>query len=123
MTGLDSGRTTYGMGAPTISRAAAAYRGLAADERQEFRLPALLKEHLARVVSVTGQSITEYITAAIAERVTQDLAATSEWTLTVDEQVALLKILAADEGPSERAKAAAKRARSLFGELPPSSSR
>lgn len=101
----------------SISRAAAAYRGLAADERQEFRLPALLKDHLARVVSLTGQSITEYITAAIAERVTQDLAATAEWALTVDEQVALLKILANDAQPSERANAVAARAGSLFGEL------
>lgn len=106
------------MSSPASSRSASAYRGLAADERQEFRLPALLKEHLARVVSLSGQSITEYITAAIAERVTQDLAATAEWTLTVDEQVALLKILAADAGPSPRAESVAERARALFGDLP-----
>lgn len=105
------------MGDATTSRAAASYRGLAADERQEFRLPALLKEYLARVVAQTGQSITEYITAAIAERVTQDLAATAEWALTIDEQVSLLKILASDAGPSERANATAGRARALFGEL------
>lgn len=105
------------MGDATTSRAAASYRGLAADERQEFRLPALLKEHLGRVVAQTGQSITEYITAAVAERVTQDLAANTEWALTVDEQVSLLKILANDAGPSERANSAAERARALFGEL------
>ena len=117
MTGARSCRTTYGMRDVVISRAAAAYRGLAADERQEFRLPALLKEHLARVVALSGHSVTEYITVAIAERVTQDLAATAEWALTVDEQVALLKILASDEGPSARAGSVAERARDLFGEL------
>ena len=117
LTDLPSARTTYGMGDATTSRAAATYRGLAADERQEFRLPALLKEHLGRVVAVTGQSITEYITEAVAERVTQDLAANTEWALTVDEQVSLLKILANDAGPSERANAAAERARALFGGL------
>lgn len=116
LTGPPSARTTYGMGDAIIARAAATYRGLAADERQEFRLPALLKEHLARVVAQTGQSITEYITAAVAERVTQDLAATAEWTLTVDEQVALLKILASDAQPTARANAAAEKARALFGE-------
>jgi len=105
------------MGDAPISRAAATYRGLAADERQEFRLPALLKEHLGRVVAGTGQSITEYITAAVAERVTRDLAATAEWALTVDEQVALLKILANDARPSDRANATAERARAMFGEV------
>lgn len=104
------------MGEAVISRAVAAYRGLPADERQEFRLPALLKEHLARVVALSGKSVTEYITEAVAERVTQDLAATAEWALTVDEQVALLKILAGAEEPSARARAVAERARAMFGE-------
>lgn len=112
------------MAGSTTSKAAAAYRGLAADERQEFRLPGLLKEHLARVVAETGQSITEYVTAAVAERVSRDLAASGEWALTVDEQAALLKLLASDAGPSERSRAAAKRAKTLFGDLPyPTASR
>jgi|GEM_PF-1619012 len=105
------------MGEAVISRAVAVYRGLPADERQEFRLPALLKEHLARVVALSGRSITEYITEAVAERVTRDLAASAEWALTVDEQVALLKILASDEAPSARANSVSERARALFGEL------
>lgn len=128
LTGLHSARTTYGMGEDANSKAGskasskaaassavATYRSLPADERQEFRLPALLKEHMGRVVAQTGQSVTEYINAAVAERVTHDLAASAEWALTVDEQVALLKILAGDAQPSERANAAAQRARALFG--------
>jgi len=105
------------MNEKAIPSAATPYRGLPADERQEFRLPALLKEHLSRVVASSGQSITEYITTAIAERVTQDLASTVEWVLTVDEQAALLKILARDAVPSARAESAAERARTLFGEI------
>ena len=73
-----------------------------ADERQEFRPSALPEEHLGREVEVTGQSIPEYITAAVAERATQDLAATAEWVPPmIDEQVAFLKILASEAGPSE----------------------
>lgn len=69
-----------------MSLALAAYRSLPADERQEFRLPALLKEHLSRAAERTGQTTTEYITATLVEQVTQDLAATTEWALTVPEQ-------------------------------------
>lgn len=100
-----------------MSDAATIYRALPADERQEFRLPSLLKEHLGRVVARSGQSVTEYITGALAERVTRDLVAAAEWTLTVDEQVALLKALASERGPSPRVRAAATRANALFGEL------
>ena len=92
----------YGMKQVATARAAAVYRAMPADERQEFRLPALLKEHLGRVVALSGQSITEYIMAAVAERVTQDLATTGEWTLTVDEQAALLRIFATDHAPDRK---------------------
>ena len=99
------------------SSAIAAYRTLPADDRQEFRLPALLKDHLSRAAAQTGQSVTEYITAAVAERVTHDLADSTEWALTVPEQEALLHVLAASPGPSARARKMAKRADALFGPL------
>ncbi len=99
------------------STAIAAYRMLPADDRQEFRLPALLKDHLGRAAARTGQSVTEYITAVLAERVTHDLAETTEWVLTVPEQEALLRALAALPGPSARARRVAKRAAALFGPL------
>lgn len=58
----------------------------------------------------------EYITDAVAERVTADLAASSEWILSVDEQVALMNLLVrAPTAPSARAVEAAKRADALFG--------
>ncbi|HWZ59472.1 MAG TPA: hypothetical protein VNW46_10910 [Gemmatimonadaceae bacterium] len=96
-----------------------AYRALPADERQEFRLPGLLKEHLSRAAARTGQTIAEYITAALAERVTRDLAETTEWTLTAPEQEALLRTLAAASKPSAQATKLAARADALFGPLPP----
>lgn len=92
------------------------YRSLPADERQEFRLPALLKEHLNRAAAQSGKSLAEYITGALAERVTEDLAASMEWTLSVDEQKELMKILVASPtSPSSRALLAAERADALFG--------
>ena len=100
-----------------MSPAVAAYRSLPADDRQEFRLPALLKEHLSRAAERAGQTTTEYITAALAERVTQDLAETTEWALTVPEQEQLLRALAASSGPSARARGVAARADTVFGPL------
>lgn len=105
----------YGM--PATSSAVSVYRGLPANDRQEFRLPALLKEHLARAAAQTGQSLAEYISTALAERVTRDLAMSNDWALTVDEQTELMKILVAANAPSARARAAAQRADALFGTM------
>jgi len=102
-----------------MSEAATLYRALPAEERQEFRLPKLLKEHLGRAAAQSGQSVTEYITTVLAERVTQDLAASTEWVLSVDEQAALLELLASAPEPSARAQAVAERAKALFGEPSP----
>jgi len=101
-----------------MSNAAAIYHTLPAEERQEFRLPRLLKEHLSRAAAQSGNSVTEYITTVLAERVTQDLAAPTEWTLSIEEQAALLKVLASTPEPTVRARAAAERAAALFGPPP-----
>jgi len=101
-----------------MQNAAAVYRALPAEERQEFRLPTLLKEHLSRAAAQSGQSVAEYITSVLAERVTQDLAATAEWALSIEEQAMLLKLLADTAEPTARARAIAERANDLFGELP-----
>lgn len=100
---------------PILSDPATVYRALPAEERQEFRLPKLLKEHLARAAAQSGQSVTEYITEALAERVTEDLATYLAWNLTIEEQTALIEILARAQPPGERARAAAERADRLFG--------
>ena len=94
-----------------------AYRALPADERQEFRLPALLKDHLAQAAARIGESVAEYITGALVERVSRDLASASEWALTVPEQEALLRALATKARLPARARKAAARADALFGPL------
>jgi uncharacterized protein (DUF1778 family) len=99
-----------------MPNAAAVYRTLPAEERQEFRLPMLLKEHLSRAAAQAGQSVAEYITTVLAERVTQDLAASTEWALSIDEQATLLRVLASAPEPTARARAIAERANTLFGE-------
>jgi len=96
----------------------AAYRSLPANERQEFRLPTLLKDHLAKAAARRGQTVAEYLTVAVAERVAHDLAETAEWHLSVPEQELLLRALAARTRPSARARSAAKKADSMFGPLP-----
>lgn len=100
-----------------MTPAQAAYHSLPDDSRQEFRLPALLKEHITRAAAQVGQTISEYINAALAERVSHDLAATVVWNLTVPEQEELLRILASATGPTEHMKAAAARADALFGPM------
>lgn len=100
-----------------MSSAATPYRKLAADERQELRLPALLKAHIAAAAAQTGETVAEYITAAVAQRVSHDLAEATDWALTVPEQKALLKALAVPVRPSTRARKTAARADSLFGRV------
>ncbi len=101
-----------------MATTATVYRTLPAEERQEFRLPALLKEHLSRAAAESGQSVSEYITTVLAERVTEDLARSAEWALSIDEQVTLLQILSQSAEPTERARLLAERADALFGALP-----
>lgn len=101
-----------------MSSPAAVYRTLPAEERQEFRLPQLLKEHLGRAAAQSGQTVAEYITTVLAERVTQDLAASTEWALSVDEQAQLIEVLAGTPEPTARSLAIAERADTLFGEPP-----
>jgi hypothetical protein len=52
----------------------------------------------------------------LAERVTQDLATSMEWALSVDEQATLLRVLSSAQEPTARAHAIAERADTMFGE-------
>ncbi|MCC6994730.1 MAG: hypothetical protein IT370_08990 [Deltaproteobacteria bacterium] len=99
------------------------YQSLPADDRQDFRLPGLLKEHLTRVSAQLGHSVDEYITLVLSERVARDLAASIEWTLSVDEQLALMKILTASTEPSDHARATAASADALLGPPVPPTAR
>lgn len=110
-------RTMYD-GDKAMTNSARIYRNLPANERQEFRIQTLLKEHLHRAAAQSGQTVSEYITDALADRVTADLVASNEWVLSVDEQAELMKILLhSPTATSARARKAAKRADVLFGPL------
>ncbi len=98
--------------------AAKAYISLQADERQEFRLPGLLKAHLSQAAELQGETVTQYVIAALAERVTRDLAAATSWELTVPEQKRLLEILVAPPAPTRDMVEAMRRADKLFGAAP-----
>jgi uncharacterized protein (DUF1778 family) len=89
-----------------------------ADERQEFRLPRLLKDHLNQAAALQGASVTQYVIEAVAARVTEDLAQAATWELTVPEQRALLELLAKPPAPTSEFVEAMHRADVLFGSLP-----
>lgn len=117
-----SGRTLYGT--QKVSRkvlmtalAARAYTSLQADERQEIRLPKLLKAHLSEAARLQGETVTKYVIEAVAERVTRDLASAT-WELPVPEQKRLLEILAQRPAATPAFLEAMRRADALFGPMP-----
>ncbi|MBI4419778.1 MAG: DUF1778 domain-containing protein [Gemmatimonadetes bacterium] len=98
--------------------AASVYTALQADERQEFRLPRLLKAHLSEAAALKGESTAQYVIEAVAERVSRDLAEGTTWELTVPEQKRLLELLAKPPASTAAMAAALQRANALFGPLP-----
>ena len=82
--------------------AAKVYTSLPADERQEFRLPKLLKTHLNQAANLLGETVAQYVIEAVAERVSHDLALAGAWELTVPEQQRLMELLA-KPAPATRA--------------------
>lgn len=95
--------------------AADAYLDLPADERFEKRLPAMLKRHAETVAKSKGESRSQYVVAVQAECVTDDMAQTVEWKLTIPEQVQLLKVLSAPPMAMPTLDDAQQRAKDLFG--------
>lgn len=102
----------------SVTAAAMAYGRLPADERQEFRLPKLLKDHLIEVAALQGESVAQYVIEAVAERVTRDLAQAATWELTIPEQQNLLALLARPVAPTSAFVEAMRRADALIGPLP-----
>lgn len=98
--------------------AAKAYITMPADERQEFRLPRLLKAHLNEAATLQGETVAQYVIVAVAERVSRDLANAATWELTVPEQQKLLEVLAKPAAPTRAFSEALRRADALFGPLP-----
>jgi uncharacterized protein (DUF1778 family) len=101
-----------------MTAAAMAYLRMPANERQEFRLPKLLKDHLNEVATLQGESVAQYVIEAVAERVTRDLAQAATWELTIPEQRNLLEVLARPALPTSAFVEAMRRADVLIGPLP-----
>jgi len=99
------------------STAIRAYLDSPQDERFETRMPALLKRHAERVAKAKGSTLSQYILAAVAERVSEDILAVEELHLTPLEQAELLRVLASPAAPTEQLAAATDRARARFGSL------
>ncbi len=95
--------------------AAQAYLDLPADDRLETRLPTMLKRHAEQAAQAKGESLSQYVIEALAERVADDLARSIEWQLTIPEQVQLLKVLSAPAKSTPALDLAAQRAKALFG--------
>ena len=98
-----------------MSSTAVPYLALKADDRQELRLPALLKEHAARVAALHGQSTSEYLVEIIATSVSADIAKSLTWALSGPEVMVLLQALAAPGPETEAMRAARTTAEELFG--------
>lgn len=98
-----------------MGAAARIYTALPADDRQELRLPRLLKAHLAQAAELLGETVTQYVLETVAERVSHDLASATTWELTVPEQRRLLELLATPPAPTAAFLEATRRADELFG--------
>lgn len=98
-----------------LVNAAQAYLDLPADDRLETRLPTMLKRHAESAAEAKGESLSQYVIEALAQRVADDLAHGVEWSLTIPEQVQLLKVLSASSSTTSALDLAERRANELFG--------
>ena len=94
------------------------YLDLKADERQEIRMPSLLKEHLAQVARLHGQSVSEYAIRVLATDVSMEIAKSLEWQLTAPEFLELMKMLVSPAPETAAMAAARSRAAELFETVP-----
>ncbi len=98
-----------------FSEAAAAYLDLKADERQELRLPALLKDHITQVAAAQGQSVSEYMLRVLAADVSVEIVKPIEWHLSAPEFKVLLDLLKNPPPETKYLAAARARAKKIFG--------
>jgi uncharacterized protein (DUF1778 family) len=101
-----------------MSTAAKAYLDLPADDRLEARLPRRLKADAERVAKAQGQTLSQWLVHALAERVSAEYGAVLEWQLTPDESAMLLHVLAQPQTPTPELQAAHRRAIAALGDVP-----
>jgi uncharacterized protein (DUF1778 family) len=95
--------------------AAPSYLDLKADERQELRLPALLKDHIAQVAAQQGESVSEYMLRVLAADVSVQIVKPVEWHLSAPEFMVLLDLLLNPPPETKYMAAARARAKKIFG--------
>lgn len=95
-----------------------AYLALKADDRQELRLPALLKEHAGRLATLHGQSTSQYLVGIIAAHVSQEIAAASTWSLSAPEVMTFLQTMMAPPPETDAMREARELATRFFGPPP-----
>jgi len=98
-----------------MTATAQAYLELPADDRFEARIPTVLKRHAEAVAKSKGESLSEYVLEALAEKVATDIIATQELRLTAIEQVELMRILAAPAVVTPALQRAVVEAEALWG--------
>ena len=94
------------------------YLTLKADDRQELRMPALLKAHAAQIAALRGQSTSEYLVELIATNVTLDIAQSLTWELSPQEVMTMLRVLSSPPVETVALQAARTKAVELFGPEP-----
>jgi len=92
-----------------------AYLELPADTRMEVRLPSLLKEHAELVAANRSEKLSKLVVEALAEKVSEELAAARLWKLTAPEQAELLRVLSSKPAAPTALTKATQRAAKLFG--------
>jgi uncharacterized protein (DUF1778 family) len=100
-----------------VSPAILAYLDGPQDERFETRMPGLLKRHAERIARAKGSTLSQYILAVVAERVSEDIVEAEELHLTATEQAELLRVLAAPAVMTPQLDAATARAKRRFSDL------
>lgn len=93
-----------------------AYLELPADDRFEARLPRLLKRDAEAVARARGETLSQYVVKAVAEKVAEEIAATRQWSLTPGEQAELLRVLATPAPTTAALETATRRVEELFGD-------
>ena len=95
-----------------------AYLDLPANDRLEIRLPRRLKLDAEAVARANGQTLSQWLLAALAERTRLAYADTLQWSLTPGETAELARVLAMGASPTAALQAAGERADAMFGPLP-----
>lgn len=93
-----------------------AYLDLPADDRLETRLPRRLKQDAEAIARAKGQTLSQWVLAAMAEKASAEYGITLDWSLTPGETETVLRALGTQPVDSEATRRVHARATDVFGE-------